>query len=65
MPSAIGRERTVHCFPFRSLIGAGVTVVDAPTEPANPMIGISAAVRHPTMNLDERILLQSTHRNSS
>jgi predicted amidohydrolase YtcJ len=61
LPSVIGRERMMHCFPFRSLIDAGVIVVgssDAPTEPPNPMIAIRAAVvRHPTMNLDERISL--------
>jgi predicted amidohydrolase YtcJ len=61
LPAAIGLDRMQHCFPFRSLIDAGVTVVgssDAPVDPADPMIGIHAAVvRHSSMNLDERISL--------
>jgi predicted amidohydrolase YtcJ len=61
LPAAIGLERMQHCFPFRSLIDAGVTVVgssDEPVDPQNPMIGIHAAVvRHPSMNFAERISL--------
>jgi predicted amidohydrolase YtcJ len=61
LPSVIGHSRMQHCFPLRSLINAGVVVAgssDAPVEPTNPMIGIQAAVvRHPAMNLEERISL--------
>jgi predicted amidohydrolase YtcJ len=61
LPSVLGSARMQHCFPLRSLINAGVIVAgssDAPVEPTNPMIGIQASVvRHPAMNLDERITL--------
>jgi predicted amidohydrolase YtcJ len=61
LPNAIGSERMKHCFPFRSMIDEGVTIVgssDAPVDPDNPLIGIHGAViRHPEMNLEERITL--------
>jgi predicted amidohydrolase YtcJ len=61
LPDVIGHERMQHCFPFRSMIDAGITIVgssDAPVDPDNPLIGIHAAVvRHEAMNLKERISL--------
>jgi predicted amidohydrolase YtcJ len=61
LPAAIGVERMKHCFPFRSMIDEGVTIVgssDAPVDPDNPLIGIhGAVVRHPEMNLEERITM--------
>jgi predicted amidohydrolase YtcJ len=64
LPGVIGLERMKHCFPLKSLISAGVIVAgssDAPVKPPTPVIGIQAAVvRHPAMNLDERISLHET-----
>jgi predicted amidohydrolase YtcJ len=61
LPYILGTERMQHCFPFRSLVDAGVVCAgssDAPVDSANPLIGIRAAVvRHPLMNVDERISL--------
>jgi predicted amidohydrolase YtcJ len=61
LKSVIGAERMQHCFPFRSMIDAGITIAgasDAPVESDNPLAGIQAAVvRHPAMNLAECISL--------
>jgi predicted amidohydrolase YtcJ len=61
LTAIIGSERMQHCFPFRSMIDAGITIVassDAPVESDNPLTGIHAAiVRHPAMNLAECISL--------
>jgi predicted amidohydrolase YtcJ len=53
LPAAIGEERMQHCFPFCSMINAGVTIVrssDAPVDSDNPLIGLHVAVvRHEAM----------------
>jgi hypothetical protein len=47
---------------IRSMIDTGLTLVgscDSPVGPANPLVGIQAAVlREPTMNLNERITIE-------
>jgi predicted amidohydrolase YtcJ len=53
LSTAIGEERMQHCFPFCSMIDAGVMIVgssDAPVDLDNPLIGLHLAiVRHEAM----------------
>ena len=46
-PARLGEERKDWCFPFRSMMDAGVLLVgssDCPVEPINPLLGIRGAM---------------------
>jgi predicted amidohydrolase YtcJ len=54
----LGDERLSRAYPFKSLLEAGVTVIggsDAPVEPPDPSIGITAAAERPGFEPAERL----------